>query len=215
MPIGHRPPPPSDVVRVAVSGDLQGMPWANVFWCHTDAVIDTDAGAKDFADAFRAAVNAANFYQAMHTDLHVTQFRAVIQLDADTAVTGINVVAINGANAGTSLMANECLVLSWLSPAYWRGGKPRTYVPGIRTANVDTNHSLLDSSKTALITTARGLRTQINAITTPAVDQTRLGFVSFQSGGEWRADPLFFEYSDVTIHDRIGTQRRRLGRWLP
>lgn len=216
MPAGPRPAPPPDIVRVGVTGTQGGLPWAWVFWCHTDNEIDTHAGAQDFADAFRSALNASSLVQTIcHSSVVVTQIRAVIQIDDDTAVAGENTSTITGTAGGTVLPANECVVGSWQSDAYWRGGKPRTYIPGIPNTYVDTNHSLDNSTKASIVTKLAALRTDVNAITTPAVDLTTMGFVSFASGGNWRTDPLFFGFTGVTVHDRLGTQRRRLGAWLP
>lgn len=199
-----------------MAGDIGGMPFANVFHVGTDEPgISTGAGVLDMITAFKNAVSSSNLITLLSNTLHVTQFQGVVQLTDDTAVEATLSASLAGTGSGATVTANDALVISWLSNAYWRGGKPRTYLPGLLTASVDTNHSLLDSSKAAFLANAVAFRTAVNAITTPAVDATQLGFVSYATGKAWRSTPLFFPYTGVTIHDRIGSQRRRLGRWLP
>lgn len=215
MPPGSRPTTPHNICRIAVTGDVGGQPWANIFYLETDEPgISTQAGALDMANAFRSALDAANLYEQFHSSLHVTQISAVVQTTPDTAVQAQIASTLVGTGSGTVLPANTAVVLSWLSSAFWRGGKPRTYIPGVQSGFADTNHSLLDASRTTFATQAEALRNNVNGITTPAVDKTTMGFVSYASGKVWRSTPLFLPFSGVVVHDRLGTQRRRLGPWL-
>lgn len=198
-----------------MSGNVGGMPFANVFHCHTDDPgITTSAGVLDFITAFKNALSGTTLLANFSNTLHVTQFQGIVQLDADHAVESQLTASLDGGSSTTALPANECIVLSWLTSAYWRGGKPRTYLPGLTTSFIDTNHSLADSFKSSVLTQAKAFRTAVNAITTAAVDETRMGFLSYASNKVWRPTPLFIAFDDVTIHDRLGTQRRRLGAWL-
>lgn len=164
--------------------------------------------------AFKTALTSSSLYGGCHNSVHVTQLQGVVQLDADTAVQSQITAAIDGGNGGTVHPSNVSMVLSWLSGAYWRGGKPRTYLPGVATSSTDSNHSLLDSFKTSLQSLASAFRSDVNGITTPAVDLTELGMVSFVSGKAWRSTPAFFPFNSVIVHDRLASQRRRLGPWL-
>jgi hypothetical protein len=179
-----------------------------------DPGITTPAGVTDMLNAFKAAITSSALLTALSSALSVTQYQGVVQLTADTAVESTVTSTQVGGASGATLPASACVVLSWLSPAYWRGGKPRTYLSGIPSADLDTVFSLDNTKKADFVTKANALLTAVNAITTPAVDQTRLGFVSYATGKEWRPTPLFFEYNGCTVHDRIGTQRRRLGHWV-
>lgn len=216
MPSGPRPLPPPRVIRVAVRGDVGGQPFVNVFHAQTDAPgpqANEDIG--EFLDEFKAALISSGVYDACHTSVHVTQLTGVLQTDEDNALVAQVSSSIVGAQSGTVLPASVCYVVSWLSGAFWRGGKPRTYVPGLITASVDTNHSLADSDKATFAGNWADLRTAVNAITTDSIDQTTMGFVSYATGGAWRSSSVFFGYTGSTIHDRLASQRRRLGSWLP
>lgn len=215
MPTGSRPGLPAQVVRVAVEGNVGGQPWANIFHVKTDLPGITSAqGVTDLLTAFNQKMIDSGLWQFCSTTTHVTQLSGVVQTTPDTAHKSQIASTITGITAGTVLPAEASLVLSWLSEVFWRGGKPRTYIPGMVSTYADTNHSWLDSQKAILLAKAELLRSGINSITTAAIDQCTMGMVSYASGKEWRPVPLFFPFTGVTIHDRIGTQRRRLGPWL-
>ena len=120
-----------------------------------------------------------------------------------------------GSSGGTAV-ANDgtCKVASWLSTVYWRGGKPRTYLPGVSTSETTGDHSLTAGEITALKTAAAGFRTAVNALTSGGITGTTLGFVSFRTGNADRVPPLFYAFTGATVHPRLGTQRRRLGHWV-
>ncbi len=215
MPPGNRPPTPSDIYRLAFSGTVGGQPFANIFHVKGDNSIDSQAGMNDLVDAVASAAASSNPWSQFSNTVHVTQLQIVQQLDANTARKGQKSLTINGAVATAPLGAQAAVVLSWLSGAYWRGGKPRTYMPGVPATMIDTNHSLSDTLKADVISAAAGFRTAINAIKTPALDLLTLGVVSYASNKQWRTTPLFLGFTGVTVHDRLASQRRRLGPWLP
>jgi hypothetical protein len=110
---------------------------------------------------------------------------------------------------------SACKVFSWTSNAYWRGGKPRTYVPGIRTADTTDGHTLNAAADTRLTTKANDLHTFINTLSSAGITNTQHGFVHFFVGGVLQTPGIFYPISGAVIHPRLGSQRRRLGRWLP
>lgn len=215
MPTGDRPPTPSDVCRIAVNGTYGGRPFTNVYHVQTDEDLVTSGQVSDMLDAFSAALVSAQYLSHLSNAVHVTQFQGVSQLDADNAVEATKAVSHTGSISGAAATANVAAVISWLSSAYWRGGKPRTYLPGVPEADIDNVYSIDDTWKAALASDYADVLTNVNGITTARVDQTKLGFVSYATGGEWRSPPLFFAFSGNTVHDRIASQRRRLGPWLP
>lgn len=116
----------------------------------------------------------------------------------------------------TVLEAGLAIVISWLTAGYWRGGKPRTYVPGA-TGNISPTAQSQWSSATltAMQTAAAAFRTGVNALTGgTTITGTSLGFVSFFTAGAARTTPLFFAFTGQKIHPRVAHQRRRDGKWL-
>ena len=206
---------PDNSVRVSISGTVNGVNWANVFYCQltTSGSIsqtDLDAWLNSFQAAYKTRLapiqNAAVQYSLAKAVLFTPGGGELL---AQMAMTG------TGTQSGTfTADQSACKVLSWLTSVYWRGGKPRTYSPGMNQADTSDNHQLTAAAITAATTAASNLRTDVNALTASSVTGTSFGFVSFQSGNAERATPVFFAFSGVRVHPRFGTQRRRLGRWV-
>jgi len=203
-------------VRVAISGKNFGNNWANIFHCQfttssSIAQSDLDSWLNTFQaqykTSFAARMNANATYAQSSATLY-TPGGGVLQ--SNVAMTG------TGSHGGTAVTdATMCKVISWLSTVYWRGGKPRTYVPGIETGDLAASSAsvLANAEITAMTTAATGFRTAVNAMTQGTITGTTLGFVSFQSGNVVRPTPLFFAYTGAKVHSRAGTQRRRMGKW--
>lgn len=206
---------PDNSVRVAITGNRVGVNWANVFWVQLStsgsiSQADLDAWTVSFANQYKTSFaprqdNAVAYVLA--TSTLFTPGGGVLQ--STSAMTGA------GTEAGTGVQDNAiCKVISWLTTVYWRGGKPRTYSPGAVTTDLATSIALTTTERTNMQTAASGFRTAINALTQGTITGTVLGFVSFTTGNAPRPTPLFFAFTGVRVHPRIGTQRRRLGKWI-
>lgn len=206
---------PDDCVRIALSGSLNTTPWASVFHAKltksapvTQANLDswTDAVAQQWDTQFGGEIaNAVTMSRAVAT-LYVP---GGLQLTSDRGVShagreGAGVIADNAA----------CKVVSWLSGVYWRGGKPRTYLPGVLEADVDVGKNVAAAKVTSLKAAALNFIAGVNGLTFGTITATQFGFISFRSGNADRVPPLFFPITSSTVHPRLGTQRRRLGKWL-
>jgi len=192
------------------------MPYVNVFHAFLPAnSISSDGQLATWASAWHTAFTSSNILGKSSNTLHVTTIEHVLFINDVLVYRASGAASDVGGAALPSLTAGACWVASWQSGAYWRGGKPRTYIGGLTSASIDTNHSLLDSEKATMQSSAAALRTNINAITTAQVPDTVFVFTSYLTKGEWRPTPLNFEITGVIVHDRIGSQRRRLGPWLP
>jgi hypothetical protein len=206
---------PDNSARVAVGGTFNGINWANVF--RAQLSVSAPPTQADF-DAWVAAVGAA--YKAQFAARQITDvlYRSAVgvfyapgggELASVAALTG------NGANAvGTGYDQEACKVISWLSTVFWRGGKPRSYLPGVQPSDIATGHLLSSGEIAALLAAAGGFRTAINGITSGAITATQFGFVSFRTGNADRVPPVFFPITGARVHGRLGTQRRRLGKWV-
>lgn len=121
-----------------------------------------------------------------------------------------------GTSAGTSLPPQCAVCLSWQIAETYRGGKPRMYLPGIPdNAPVSKGDSALQASyATAMEAAGSAFRTAVNAIvpTGPVGATVTLGTISYHTGHAVRPTPLFREYINVAVHERIDSQRRRSGR---
>lgn len=205
---------PDNSVRVAVSGTINGLAWAQVF--HAQLTITgtvTQANLDAWTTAFAAAWTA-RLGSLIPIGTAQTLCKTTLYLPGGLAM--LSSAPMTGTGSGAALNDNSAApVISWTSLAYWRGGKPRTYQPGIAASNMNSDgHTVTSGYKTALTTAATSFRTDVNALTAGAITGTVFGFVSFYTGGVLRTPAVFFPFTGASVHARLGSQRRRLGKWL-
>lgn len=205
---------PSTVARIAVTGTYSGTTWANVYYVQTDVSAESNAQVSDLITDFKTAYESSGVLGKLSTGYHVTAYRGVVQTSASTGFTAQITSTGAGTTGGAGAPANNSAVLSWLSAAYWRGGKPRTYLAGIPLSAEDTVNGLDNTWKNDLASQAEDFRVAVNAITTTRFDEVTMGFLHWQNDNVWLDPPQFLAFTGVTVHDRIGTQRRRLGQWV-
>lgn len=206
---------PDNSVRVSISGTMNGVNWANVFHAQlTTSGTITQADLDSWLNTFQTNYKT-RFGPTMHASVSFVLAKAVLytpgggELISQVSMTG------SGSSGGTAIADNSVSkVVSWLTTVYWRGGKPRTYIPGVSTAEVTANNALTAAQITTLTTAGTNFRTDTNAQTVGTITGTSLGFVSFRSGNAERGTPIFFSVTGAKVHPRLGTQRRRLGKWV-
>ena len=207
---------PDNSVRVAIAQTVATKPAVNVFHAQlttSSSIIqaDLDTWLTAFAAAFKTAFVAHQSTQVAYVTATGTLYTpggGVLQ--SSSAMTG------NGTNGGTGTQdASACKNVSWQTTVYWRGGKPRTYLGGVTTTDLAASSwtSLSASEITSLTTQGNSFRTAVNALTAGTITGTTFGFVSFSSGNVARGTPLFFPITGSKVHPKMGTQRRRLGKW--
>lgn len=207
---------PDGTCRVAISGTINTIPWANIFYFNLTT--SASLGQSDF-DAWLTAV--ANAYKTRAGGRQTNQVsyalaRAVYFASGGGELISTSTMTGAGTVTGSDNLNNSaCAVASWLSSVYWRGGKPRTYFPGIPANNIVSDRNIDPTALTSWKTAIAGLRTDWNALTQGVITGTTHGFVSFRSGNADRVPPVFYATTGVTLHPRLGTQRRRLGPWAP
>lgn len=205
---------PDNTVRFAISGLLNSNNWANIF--HAQLTTGSTITAADLQTWLIAACAS---YKTRMTANIVPQVAfkagaAVLYAPGGGQVSAAATMTGNGTHGGAQETNNAGSVcISWQSSVYWRGGKPRTYIPGLAT---DQCANSTDLTPTA-ITNAQGgmaaFRTDVNALTAGTITGTTLGFISYRSGNVDRVPPIFYPVTGCTVHTRIATQRRRLGKW--
>lgn len=210
-PSGTRPQPPAGTVRVAISGTQATQAWTNVVYLKlTDDGTETSADLKTVVDIVNAAY-ATRFKPFMAATLTITDVKATWILAGGGALEYENSVSIAGTAAGALVADNCCYVINWAINQYYRGGHPRTYLPGLVVGNATGGNQITTAAQAALATAAANWITDCNAATGVHVSATALGTVSFARGNAWRTPPVFYGYKAASVRNIIGTQRRRLG----
>lgn len=118
-----------------------------------------------------------------------------------------------GVGSGNCLQPQVAACGSWTSTASWRGGKPRTYLPGVSASYITTvgGAALTPTASTNYKTQFTAFLAQVNA-TTGGGAAFNMGFPSYYSKCAFRPTPLFFPFLGVVVHDRVDSQRRRSGK---
>lgn len=170
---------------------------------------DLDTWLTTFAANFKT-----DFQTQLPTDFAINYFKCVLYTPGGgELVSTITPTAWSGTASSISLSGSACAVVSWQSGVYWRGGKPRSYMPLFSNGVNSGTDTLTSAFKTSLAAAAVAFKNHVNANTSGTITGSTFGFVSFQSGNAPRGTPLFFAIVGAVIHPRMGSQRRRLGKW--
>jgi hypothetical protein len=210
MPSGHRPPIPPGIARVALSGTISGHKWANVFYVQLTGssivAADLNTLATDIANAW-----AAHIAPEVTSSCVLTEVQIVYVPSVGNEVTGAATVSSTGSASGTSPEnVATCFVINWLISAYYRGGHPRWYLPGIQASVISNGSDISGGAASAIASAASAMRVAVEAITTTNISGVLMGTLSFASGNAWRATPLFRHFTGQAVRTKIGSQRRRI-----
>ena len=206
---------PDNSVRLAINGVCKGQNFANIFHAQLttgSAIVqaDLDTWTLGVFNAYKA-----RFQARLTTECAVNFAKAVCYTPGNTELVSTQGVAYAGTAAASAMPGGASKVISWTSNVYWRGGKPRTYIPGLSTADWLANtDQLAVAERAAMLAAGTAYRTDVNALVSGTIATTTFGFVSFFSGNVLRVPALFFPISACVIHPRAGSQRRREGRWI-
>jgi len=213
MPSGPRPRPPTNSIRIALSGDYSGSEFANIFWL--DAVISgtpTVGDLETLSTAFAGAWHT-NVFTLQSSAAEISGYRSVLLLAGPTELSAAGALALAGTNGTDGEPAQVSAALSWQIAAYYRGGHPKTYMAGMASGHLANVRDLDPTYQAALVSGGAAFIAAVNALTTATITAVTLGTVSFASGNAWRGTPVFRAYgSTPQVHPRIDTQRRRLGK---
>lgn len=209
MPSGHRPAPPVGTARVAIQGHgAAGNPWVNIFWLDLTATSHVIADLKSVIDSMVASY-ATRLLPQVSSPYVQTGAKASWLYASGQSLEYVN--SYNNAGTGTGTYATDatCTVIDWGISDYYRGGHPRTYLPGTLDAQLLLGRNLSSTYQSNVATGAAGFITDVNALTHGGITAVALGTVRFASGNAWLSPPVFRPYISAACRPVVGTQRRR------
>lgn len=208
-----RAAPPAGSLRFAVSGVAPGGgAWANTFWIATTVATPTTAQMNTIASSLYSSWKTA-WQGLLGDDWTITLAKATYYGASGYVIVGEDIVTDVGTGSGNAFTDQVTAVVSWLVATTWRGGKPRTYFPGILTTGDLLDNAHINSTLvTALEGAGTAWMTAVNAFTSAPLTSATLGTIRFFSGGVPLGTPVFLPYAGVFVHNRVATMRRRLGR---
>ena len=207
---------PPGSIRVAANGLIGTEPFANVFWCNTvggtsATQADLDGWLAKFATAYEGTAQLA-----ASSAVVLSSFTATLFQQQPLALHSTRSSTSAGTATGSLVQSlAACRVWSWRSGVYWKGGKPRSYMPGVLGSETTDLKHLTAAAVASNLTQANAFHGQVNGIVQGAITTTVHGFVSFRGLTGDIIVGAFFPITGAAVHPRMGTQRGRLGPWSP
>lgn len=200
-------------LQYTVTDESGGHVPANIFYLSFGMAGVTAAELVTLATSIATNWNG-NIAPLVHSDCALTQV-TVTMIDG-TETQGIWTGSHSGTNGTTSLMPpSVAACVSWQIARAYRGGHPRTYLPGMAQGNmVGTGWNLFTAAyATAVADDWDAFLLSVNTLTI-AGGSVSMGTVSYRTGNAPRAVPVFFGYvqGGTRCNTRLASQRRRLGK---
>lgn len=210
MPVGPRPPIPPSIARVAVLGTIFGHAWTQVFYLQVTGAAVTVNDLQSVSDEIATLWNT-NIAPSLTADCILTNVSIVYIPSVGNELTYEGSYSHAGTAAGTTIdNAASSYVVNWKISAYYRGGHPRSYVPGVETSAVTNGSSISAATGSTFAGHWNTFRNALNAFTTTNITALVMGTLSFQAANAWRATPLFRAFTSVSVAAKLGSQRRRI-----
>lgn len=188
----------------------------NVFhiFCPSGFSLSNATNLLNLANAVHSALSSgtpipASVSQSWHMN-NVT----VSDLSGSGAKAVSTVPFVAGNDPASALSPQVSVCISWEAGSTWKGGKLRTYLPGIPTDAVQSVGSSQVTSTYAiqLAQEALSFMNNIDALTVASLTGFTLGSVSYYSGHAVRPTPIFRDFIGARVHERLDSQRRRSGK---
>jgi len=161
-----------------------------------------------------------HFIPKLSTACILNSVEGVQFLDQSSVLEAAKTAPAGGGDSGYTLPASVALVISWKIAAYYRGGHPRTYLPGLVSDRTHNNTTWSPATLAEFSDVAQAFQDTMHNV---AFQSWGSGSVfcsiqQFEKGGSTQdpkvyLDPPRVHYiSGHAVHSRIDSQRRRLGK---
>lgn len=198
-----------NVLRLQLIGTNQTTPWVlGLFWHYNAASLIT-------GDINSVCANVATAWQSSLAAVHnpavsLSRVQGIDLRARDAAQGGVD-VSYPGTHAGVVYPVNVAAVISWKVNYRWRGGHFRSYLPAGSSGDITGGRIWSTTFLTALNTACDSFRNALNGLTVGGTGGHLTG-IRYFSEKQVLAQPLDLVIVDSTVHGRVDTQRRRLGR---
>lgn len=206
-------PDVANVMKLRLIGQNMGAPWVNVMHISFTGAAMDQASVNTIATAIRGYW-ATRFAPLFITNAALTTVE-LTDLTNRTGVIGTDTTGAAGtdATAGAPTSLAACLTLK-VAKRY-RGGHPRMYLAGVN-ASVYTNGRTWSPTRQAAYQAAgRGFLGDINAIIIGSRTYALCAVSYYQSVNKvvsYKTPPQVYPITDVVMHSRVDSMRRRLGK---
>lgn len=214
------------VVRARVAGDINGVPWNNIWYLSYTGDPPTDAVCADIASAMYAPYDdPASLRGAWHNSTFLDSC-TVEDLSSTSGGVGIHASRQAGAITSGPPDAADSLLCRLFIARRYRGGHPRKYLPPLAESYVTDSQDWLLSALTIIATTMGNRFNDTVFIPFGSTHVTGLVNVSFYEGftnyvkvsgraavrSNVRVSPIVDAVAGFELEQQMATQRRRVGR---
>lgn len=205
-------PDVAQVLRITLSGDNEGSEWLNVFHVSYASTPMTPSDLITVLNDFEIAYKN-RFLPLLSVGLRLTAGKAVDLTSSTAPVAEESFTDSGSVTTGTSLPASAAAGISWVISRRYRGGHPRTYIPGLTSADLQsgTTNTLAATFQGNLQSAAGSFLADIEAIGVGGRTYVPVCVHYFRHGA-LLTPPLVDNITGAAVHPRMDSQRRRLGK---
>ena len=201
-------PAPTKIGRVSLRGFSDGVSeFVNVYHVRASSIDPNDVEqCLELLDDIVTAFDGSSFYDGMIADAGVVNARMLMSNGTSVLSVEQSVTTLNGADAGEHVDGSSSCVISWRGAWSYRGGKPRTYLPGLSDEWFLSPIALDAAHVVAQRTAALALIANIGALSGSYGSDVELGALI---GNTPSAAGTFYPFLTALVTQQIGHQRRR------
>lgn len=206
-------PPVPNVLQVRFTGIAGQTSFAHILHIRFAGTSPTAADLDSLAASAGQAWMVGGPGSVMSTAMGVKQC-TVTDLTTPSSARGVANITGGGSNSGALQPGQVAIVVSWSISRRYRGGHPRTYMPGVTATMLQDNRTVLPAFEPTLQTAATSFINAVLAATWGGFASGSLDLVnvSYHSGHALRPTPVVDHINAAVIHSRIDSMRRRLGK---
>lgn len=204
-----RLPDVPQVLRVGFSGTINTSPFmVGVHLQYTGASLDT-TGLNAMCSTWAGLWDTA--FKNMYPNGTALRTVEAWDLTSPAGAYGSANTNFAGTLVGGGLANSAALCISWKVNYRWRGGHPRSYLPPPTSAETSGGNKWSVAFQSTAQTQARLFRTSMNASASGGTT-FKMVCVKYYEDKQLLVTPKVLLIADALVHDRIDTQRRRLGK---
>ena len=201
------------VAKCQINGNISGRAFVNIFHVQFNTDFLSAAQCTDIAGKF-LTLYKTQFANYMASGVQVSNC-IVTDLGGATGAQGSSSAGFSGTHSGFQLPNNVALAASWHIGRRYRGGHPRTYFPGQTQSDLqDTMHWSANTLSNWTLA-AQGFVTGVVGLGSTVPYPLNLVCVHYVMHKVPQTPPLVDVITSATVHPRIDSQRRRLGKETP
>lgn len=206
---------PDNSLRFAFEGIWGECFWANVFHATVPdgvaapTISELNTLTDALTEAFRATLLQGHPY--IHQDVTHTRTKLKLIDGASTTYRVLRPAGNVGHDTGFPAAGQVCYLIDWQSVDPRRGGKPRTYLPGVSQDAIAGEATLTDAVVTGLSADANDFHDAVNGLSIQT-HSLHMVEMSFFNAGAPRLIGVGYEIIGGNCSNVVATQRRRVDR---